>query len=104
MSKNKFTLEELFTLLKKKISAQEKKSYTVELVKAGTEKISRKIGEEALEVVIASFLNDKKNSKKTRDDLIGEVADLFYHTLVLLAAQQIELEEVLKELNKRNKK
>lgn len=104
MSKNQLTLEELFALLKKKISSKEKNSYTFELAKAGVEKISRKIGEEALEVVIASFINDRKKTKKNRDDLIGEVCDLFYHTLVLLASQKIELDEILLELNKRNSK
>lgn len=99
----KFDLEELFCVIKNKISDQETSSYTYELANAGVEKITRKIGEEAIEVVIAAFLNDKKKSKKTRTDLIGEVSDLFYHNLVLLASQDIEFDEVLKELNNRNK-
>lgn len=101
--KKNFDLEELFCLLKKKIAAKEKNSYTYELAKGGAEKTTRKIGEEAVEVVIAAFINEKEKSKKTRNDLIGEVSDLFYHTLVLLASQDIELDEILKELNKRNK-
>ncbi|OFW80848.1 MAG: phosphoribosyl-ATP diphosphatase [Alphaproteobacteria bacterium RIFCSPLOWO2_01_FULL_40_26] len=97
------TIEELFNILKQKISAEEKNSYTYELVKGGVEKITRKIGEEALEVVIASFIHQKNSNTKTRKELIGEVCDLFYHTLVLLTSQQIEFDEVLKELHKRNK-
>jgi len=103
MPKNQITIDELFEITKKKISTKEKGSYTYELHKSGLEKITRKIGEEALEVVIAAFINQKKPTKKNRDDLIGEVCDLFYHNLVLLASNDIELSEVLDELTKRNK-
>ncbi|MBM3579455.1 MAG: phosphoribosyl-ATP diphosphatase [Alphaproteobacteria bacterium] len=98
------TLEELSILIARKISKKEKNSYSYQLTKEGMEKITRKIGEEALEVVIAAFINEKQKSKKTRQDLIGEVCDLFYHSLVLLASQQIEFSEISKELGKRNKK
>lgn len=95
-------LEDLFSIIKEKINTKEKNSYTYELAKGGAEKITRKIGEEAVEVVIAGFMHEQKNNKKTRDDLVGEVSDLFFHSLVLLAAQEIEFSEVLAELNKRN--
>ena len=101
MSKT-LSLDELFSLIKNKIAAKEKNSYTYELAKGGAEKITRKVGEEAVEVVIAAFMNEQKNNKETHQDLIGEVSDLFYHTLVLLASQNIELDEILQELNKRN--
>ena len=101
---NKLSLEELSKSLEKKIKTKEKGSYTAELAKGGVEKITRKIGEEAIEVVIAAFLNEQKKTKKTHQDLVGEVCDLFYHTLVLLAAQKIEFNEILSELNKRNQK
>lgn len=101
MSKT-LSLDELFSLIKNKIATKEKNSYTFEIAKGGAEKITRKFGEEALEVVIAAFMNEQKNNKETRQDLIGEVSDLFYHTLVLLASQNIELDEILQELNKRN--
>jgi phosphoribosyl-ATP pyrophosphohydrolase len=101
MSKT-LSLDELFSLIKNKIAAKEKNSYTYEIAKGGAEKITRKVGEEAVEVVIAAFMNEQKNNKETRQDLIGEVSDLFYHTLVLLASQNIELDEILQELNKRN--
>jgi phosphoribosyl-ATP pyrophosphohydrolase len=103
MPKSQITIDDLFEITKKKISSKEKGSYTYELHKSGLEKITRKIGEEALEVVIAAFINKEKPSKKTRNDLIGEVCDLFYHSLVLLASNDIELSEVLAELTKRNK-
>lgn len=101
-TKNELSLEDLFALIKKKIAAKEKNSYTYELAKGGAEKTTRKVGEEAVEVVVAAFMNEKKNNKKTRQDLIGEVSDLFYHTLVLLASQDIELKEIQSELHKRN--
>lgn len=104
MPKNQLAFEELFALVKKKISTKEKNSYSYELVKAGVEKITRKVGEEALEVVIGTFIHDKKPSKKTREELVGEICDLFYHSLVLMASQKIELEEVFAEFSKRNKK
>jgi phosphoribosyl-ATP pyrophosphohydrolase len=104
MPKNHLSFEDLFALVKKKISDKEKNSYSYELAKGGVEKITRKIGEEALEVVIAAFIHDKKKSQKTREELVGEVCDLFYHNLVLLAERGIELDEILSELNKRNQK
>lgn len=104
MPKSNFTLEELSSLIESKIARREKNSYSYELAKKGVEKITRKIGEEALEVVIASFIYEKKQNKKSRQELIGEVCDLFYHNLVLLASQKIDFSEVLHELEKRNKK
>ena len=103
MAKNQFALEDLFSLIKKKISKKEKNSYTYELAKNGLELINRKVGEEAIEVIIAAYSHEKKSNKKTRQDLIGEVCDLYYHSMVLLASQGIELDEILQELNKRNK-
>ncbi len=102
-SQNQLTLEELFDLIKNKISTKEAGSYSYELAQKGLERITRKVGEEALEVVIASFINEQKATKQTRDDLIGEVGDLFYHTLVLLASQGIEFSEILGKLTERNK-
>ncbi len=99
-----FTLEELFQSLKKKAQSKDKNSYTAQLVSGGVEKISRKIGEEAVEVMIAAFLNEKKKSKKTHQELVGEICDLFYHNLVLMTQQKIEFDEILEELNTRNKK
>ncbi|MDX2082819.1 MAG: phosphoribosyl-ATP diphosphatase [Rickettsiales bacterium] len=104
MSKNQLTLEELFALIQDKIKSREKNSYSYQLSKDGIEKITRKIGEEATEVLIAAFIHDQKKQQKTHDDLIGEVCDLFYHILVLLASQDIEFQEILSELNRRNKK
>jgi phosphoribosyl-ATP pyrophosphohydrolase len=103
MPNNHISLEELFPLIKQRISNQDPDSYSYKLAKEGLEKITRKIGEEAVEVVIASFVHEKKHSEKSREELIGEVCDLFFHCLVLLASQNIEFSEVLAEAGRRNK-
>ncbi len=69
-------------------------SYTCELFSAGQEKILKKIGEEATEVIIASMAAD-------RSQVIYEIADLFYHVLVLLGLHDIPLTAICDELSKR---
>lgn len=71
-------------------------SYTSSLFKKGLDKIVQKVGEEAVEVVIAA-----KNEEK--DLLLGELADLTYHLLVLLRAKNIQFSEVLKLLEDRHR-
>lgn len=70
-------------------------SYTSELFAAGTQRIAQKVGEEAVEVALASCHSD-------RDETLGEAADLIYHLLVLLANQQISLAEVVARLEARH--
>ncbi|MEI6893949.1 MAG: bifunctional phosphoribosyl-AMP cyclohydrolase/phosphoribosyl-ATP diphosphatase HisIE [Colwellia sp.] len=72
-------------------------SYTARLLARGTNKVAQKVGEEGVEVVIAALA-------ETKDDFLGECADLFYHTLVLLKDQKIELAEVMAVLQKRHNK
>jgi len=69
-------------------------SYVSSLFKSGRDKILKKIGEEASEVVIGS-----KNDKK--EEIIYEIADLWFHTLVLLGYHDISPEDIYKELQKR---
>lgn len=100
----KLELSQLFEIIKTKINQKEQGSYTYELSQKGLEKITRKVGEEALEVVIASFVNEKNPTAKNKEDLTKEICDLFYHTLVLMAFGKIEFDDILEEFNKRNKK
>lgn len=72
-------------------------SYTNYLLNKGIDKISKKLIEEAGEVIIAAKNRDKK-------EIISECGDLLYHCLVLLAEQGISLEEVYAELEKRSSK
>ena len=71
-------------------------TYTAKLFAGGVDRIGKKIGEEATEVVIAA-----KNAD--RAELVWETADLLYHTLVLLAERGVSLDEVGAELSRRAK-
>jgi len=104
MSHKILEFSELFSIIKEKIASKEQGSYSYELTQKGLERITRKVGEEALEVVIAAFLHDKNNSEKTHEELVGELCDLFYHSLILMASQGIEFEEILQEFARRNNK
>ena len=72
-------------------------SYTAHLFSRGTTKIAQKVGEEGVEVALAAVA-------ETKEDLLGECADLFYHTLVLLQDQNINLSEVMAVLQTRHQK
>ena len=71
-------------------------SYTAYLFGRGVDKIAKKMGEEAVEVVIASKNDDK-------EDLTREIADLTYHLLVLMEEKGVSLADVCTELKKRHK-
>ena len=71
-------------------------SYTVELLDRGVPKISQKVGEEAVEVVVAANAEEPER-------LASEAADLLYHLLVLLAARGVPLDAVWKELAQRGR-
>ena len=71
------------------------KSYTTSLFKKGINKVAQKVGEEAVELVIEAKDDDKEL-------FMGEAADLMYHYLVLLAAKDYELKEVIEVLKKRH--
>lgn len=70
-------------------------SYTASLFAKGTTKIAQKVGEEGVEVALAAVA-------ETKEDLLGECADLFYHTIVLLQDKNIDLKEVMAVLEKRH--
>jgi phosphoribosyl-AMP cyclohydrolase / phosphoribosyl-ATP pyrophosphohydrolase len=70
-------------------------AYTTYLFEKGVDKILKKVGEEASEVIIAAKNRDK-------EELKWETADLFYHLLVLLQEQKLPFKEVLSVLNKRS--
>lgn len=70
-------------------------SYTNSLFDAGTNKIAQKVGEEAVEVIVAAL-------GQTRAEQIGELSDLFYHTLVLMTQLDLTLDDVQAELARRH--
>jgi phosphoribosyl-ATP pyrophosphohydrolase len=89
------TLPELFALIQARRQNPPPGSYTAQLFAAGEDEMVKKVGEEAVEVILAV-----KGQGDAR--VISEVADLFYHTLVLLAARGLTLAEVEAELTKRH--
>jgi len=94
--KQEFDIEYLEKLIHSRKIEKPENSYTTELFNEGIKKISKKLGEEASEVIIASLA-------EKRSDLIYESADLIYHLLVLLANEEISFNEVIEELSKRNR-
>jgi phosphoribosyl-AMP cyclohydrolase / phosphoribosyl-ATP pyrophosphohydrolase len=87
-------LLELEQIIKKRETERPEGAYTTYLFEKGVDKILKKVGEEASEVIIAAKNRDK-------EELKWEVADLIYHLLVLLQEQKLPFSEVLKVLNKR---
>jgi phosphoribosyl-ATP pyrophosphohydrolase/phosphoribosyl-AMP cyclohydrolase len=71
-------------------------SYTTKLFKEGSDRIIQKVGEEATEVIIAA-----KN--KSKQQIIYETADLLYHLIVMLADNELNLTDIVKELESRHK-
>lgn len=92
MSKDIF--DELYSVLQERKSADTGKSYVATLYAGGPEKITKKIGEEATEVVIAGLKGEDK-------EIVNEMSDLWFHCLVLMAHYDIEPEQVLLELSHR---
>jgi len=89
-------LGELFALVKDRQQGMPEGSYTASLFKEGVARIAQKVVEEAGETAIAAAINDAES-------LPGEVADLLYHTLVLLAATGVQPEAVYEKLRERRK-
>lgn len=90
-----FDLETLMGLLAERKIEKKEGSYTTYLFEKGTDKILKKVGEEATEVIIAGKANDKKET-------IYEIADLTYHVMVLMIEMGISLEDIRKELASRH--
>jgi phosphoribosyl-ATP pyrophosphohydrolase len=88
------TIETLAERLIARGKASPEASYTAKLLGAGTAKCAQKLGEEAVETVIAAMGEDK-------DAFVGEVSDLLYHLLVLMQAKGVSLSEITAELDRR---
>lgn len=90
-------LEDTFETILERKGNPEEGSYTSYLFDKGLDKILKKVGEESTEVIIAA-----KNENK--EELVGEINDLVYHVLVLMAEKNITLEDVNVLLEKRAEK
>jgi phosphoribosyl-ATP pyrophosphohydrolase len=89
-----FSLVDLEQRIAERAASGAADSWTAKLVSGGMDKAAKKLGEEALETVIAA-LSGKQ------DDLVSESADLVYHWLVVLAIAGVPLSKVLAELERR---
>ena len=94
-SRSEFSLEALMELIKGRKTEKKEGSYTTYLFEKGLDKILKKVGEEATEVIIAAKAEDKPET-------IYEIADLAYHVLVLMAEAGISIEEIRAELASRH--
>ena len=90
-------LRELYQVVLDRKAHPMEGSYTCYLFEKGLDKILKKVGEESAETIIAA-----KNDVPA--DTVGEISDLIYHLLVMMAEKEIPLEDVLEELSRRSLK
>ncbi|GLX87043.1 histidine biosynthesis bifunctional protein HisIE [Thalassotalea loyana] len=90
-------LSQLEQVVEQRKGASPDESYTAQLMAKGLNKVAQKVGEEGVEVALAAVA-------ETKEDLLGECADLFFHTLVLLQHKDIALSEVMAVLQERHTK
>lgn len=90
-----FSIDGLYDLLSGRNETRPEGSYTTYLFEKGREKILKKVGEESAEVIIAAM-------KNSRDESVYEIADLCYHSLVLMVEMGISLDDIRKELAARH--
>ena len=91
------TLKALYQVILDRKTNPQEGSYTCYLFDKGLDKILKKVGEECAETIIAA-----KNG--VREETVGEIADLFYHVLVMMVNEGIPLTDVTAELDKRSQK
>ncbi|PCK78025.1 MULTISPECIES: phosphoribosyl-ATP diphosphatase [Rhizobium] len=89
-----FSLSDLERIVEERSKASPEESWTAKLVNAGQPKAAKKLGEEAIEAVMAAVTGDC-------DNLTYEAADVLYHLLVVLKIAEIPLENVMAELERR---
>ncbi len=89
-------LAELERVIESRVGADPRSSYTARLLDKGVKRCAQKVGEEGVEVALAATAGD-------REELVNESADLLYHLLVVLAASDVSLEEVCRQLESRHR-
>ena len=94
MSEQQHILDAVYRVVLDRKANPSDSSYTASLMQKGLDTVLKKLGEEAVELVIAGKWG-------VREEVVYETADLFYHTLVLLGYQEIPLDEVYAELRRR---
>ena len=94
---NDAVLTQLYQVVLGRKAEPQEGSYTCYLFDKGLDKILKKVGEECAETIIAA-----KNGVQA--DTVGEISDLIYHLTVMMAQQNIPLEAVMEELDRRSQK
>lgn len=89
-----FTLSDLESIIAQRANSEDEMSYTRKLMGKGIGKCAQKLGEEAVETVIAAVKHDKA-------EVTTETADLLYHLLVVLKMSDVSLDDVMQELARR---
>ncbi|HNP37419.1 MAG TPA: phosphoribosyl-ATP diphosphatase [Woeseiaceae bacterium] len=88
-------IAELEQIIRQRLSSKDADSYTATLARSGLKRVAQKLGEEAVELALASVAGD-------RDEVLDESADLVYHLLVLLHLQDLSLDDVGHRLRERH--
>jgi phosphoribosyl-ATP pyrophosphohydrolase len=88
------TLARLEQIIRERRTASPEESYVASLAARGLPVIARKLGEEAVEAVVAALTDN-------REELVGEAADVLFHLLILLGEKGIPLADVFAELERR---
>lgn len=88
-------LQTLESTIADRLQNPSSESYTASLAALGTKRVAQKVGEEAVELALASVAGD-------RAEVLNEAADLVYHLLVLLHVQELSLEDVTNVLGERH--
>lgn len=94
-SKNDFSIDALYDLIKGRKTEMKEGSYTTYLFEKGLDKILKKVGEECTEVIIGA-------AKQSKEETIFEISDLAYHVLVLMVEAGISVDDIRKELDSRH--
>ena len=94
-------LKRLFDTIEDRKAHPKPGSYTNQLFEAGEDEILKKVGEEAMEVILAAKQTGASR-EQVNQRLIEEVADLTYHTLVLLSSRGLKLVDIEGELSRRH--
>jgi phosphoribosyl-ATP pyrophosphohydrolase len=94
MNQHDDILQAVYRVILERKANPSEKSYTASLMAKGGDKILKKLGEEATELVIAG-------KGGVREEIVYEAADLFFHTLVLLGYHDIPLDDIYAELRRR---
>ncbi len=90
------TMDDLYQLILERKNNPKPGSYTNSLLDEGLPRMAQKVGEEGVEVAVAALAQEDAR-------LVGEIADLAYHTLVLMAARGVTPQQVLDELASRHR-